>query len=135
MSITKSNTTNYLKSSPKRLGSPVSKEVGNSSSVDIFSRGSVVGGCDNPIQIRIDTLISSKCDLPYDWYKELGLDKGNASRIRRGLIIPSKEWRIKIAQYFGVDSTTIWPVDYKSWFELSSAVDEFESKVERLKHG
>ena len=62
----------------------------------------------SPIGFRFETLIASHCELPYDWYKALGIDKSDASKIRRGLVIPFREWRIKIANYFGVDSTTIW---------------------------
>jgi len=61
-----------------------------------------------PIQIRMETLINQKCDRPFDWYHELDLDKSYASKIRRGLLIPPKWLRIKIAQYFGTDSATIW---------------------------
>lgn len=63
-----------------------------------------------PIETRFLTLINAKCEAPFDWYKELGLDKSDASKIRRGLLIPPEWLRIKIAHYFGVDSSTIWKV-------------------------
>lgn len=61
-----------------------------------------------PIRIRFETIININCERPFDWYKELGLDKSYASKVRRGLIIPPKWLRIKIAQYFKTDSATIW---------------------------
>jgi len=61
-----------------------------------------------PISIRFETLINAHCEAPFDWYKDLDLDKSYASKVRRGLIIPPKWMRIKIAQYFKVDSATIW---------------------------
>lgn len=84
----------------------------NSSGKTFFCNEEVGNGCDNPsykpIEIRFETLINANCEKPFDWYKELGLDKSTASRIRRGLIIPPKWLRIKIAQYFKTDSATIW---------------------------
>ena len=69
-------------------------------------------GCEahsyKPIAVRFDTLINANCEKPFDWYKELGLDKSVASRIRRGLVIPPRWMRIQIAQYFKTDSATIW---------------------------
>ena len=42
------------------------------------------------------------------WYKKLNLDKADASRIRRGLMIPPQWLRIKIANFFNVQSELIW---------------------------
>lgn len=64
-----------------------------------------------PIEIRFETLINAHCEAPFEWYKDLGLDKSDASKIRRGLVIPPKWLRIKIAQYFKTDSTTIWTLE------------------------
>lgn len=60
------------------------------------------------IEITFDTLILQKRERPFDWYKSLELDKSYSSKIRRGVIIPPRWLRTKIANYFGVDSTTIW---------------------------
>ncbi len=60
------------------------------------------------IENAFEILILRKYDKPFDWYKQLDLDKSDASKIRRGLIIPPLWLRLKIAQYFGVDSTAIW---------------------------
>ena len=84
----------------------------NSTDESFFCDEGVDGGCEipsyKPIEIRFQTLILRNCDKPWDWYKSLGYDKGWASRVRRGLIIPLLEDRIKIAQYFKTDSATIW---------------------------
>ncbi len=60
------------------------------------------------IEIRFESLIHSHCEKPFDWYKDLGLDKSQASKIRRGLILPPQWLKIKIAQHFETDSATIW---------------------------
>lgn len=80
----------------------------NSQEKTFFCAGVVGEGWRGAIEERFETLIASKCERPFDWYKELGLDKADASRIRRGLVIPPKWLKIKIAQYFEVDSITIW---------------------------
>ncbi len=118
------------------VSSDVSSEIGKDSNKAFFSPHAVVSGCSSPILVRFETLIASHCELPYEWYKDLGIDKASASRIRRGLVVPSKEWRIKIAHYFNVDSTTIWDIDFKKWCELNDAVDGFWDKVAEVKkHG
>jgi hypothetical protein len=63
-----------------------------------------------PIEIRFEALINSNCQKPFDWYKNLNLDKSYASKVRRGLIIPPRWLRIKIAHYFKTDSATIWAI-------------------------
>jgi len=72
------------------------------------------------IEIRFNALIEQRREKLWEWYQKIGLDKADASRIKRGLIIPNQAWKIKIAQYFGVDSTTIWKVP-----------DRMEEKLER----
>jgi len=75
-----------------------------------YDKGVGIGGREY-IEHRFETLILKKCDKPFDWYKELGLDKSDASKIRRGLVIPPLWLRIKIAQYFKTDSTTLWRIE------------------------
>jgi len=95
---------------------PKEKECDNSTSKTFFSTEGVGNRGNNAIEIRFETLIASKCDLPWDWYKDLGIDKSDASKIRRGLLIPAREWRIRIANYFKVDSSTIWKArDIVDW--------------------
>lgn len=98
---------------------PVPEKEGvldNSSDKSFFCHEAVDMGGRSAIEVRFETLIASHCDLPYTWYKELGIDKSLASKIRRGLIIPFREWRIKIANYFSVDSSTIWTAqDILGW--------------------
>ena len=63
------------------------------------------------IMIRFDTLIKANCERPFDWYKKLGIDQSDASKIRRGLMIPPRWLRISIAQHFKTDSANMWTVD------------------------
>lgn len=62
------------------------------------------------IETAFDVLILKKGDRPFDWYQDpsISIDKSDASKIRRGLIIPPLWLRLKISAYFDVDSTTIW---------------------------
>ena len=87
-------------------------EGGNSTENDFFLHRAVGNGVIvasyKPIEIRFETLINANCEKPFDWYKYFDLNKSYASKIRRGLIIPPKWLRIKIAQYFKTDSATIW---------------------------
>lgn len=83
----------------------------NSTDKKLNSEGEVVKGGRSVIEIRFETLINANCEAPFDWYKDLGMDKSHASKIRRGLVIPPKWWRIKIAQYFKTDSATIWTTE------------------------
>jgi len=99
-----SKNTNFKKVSEKEEN----QESINQSKDSNFFLDNVVGiSCVSPIAERFKALIESRKEQPYDWYKELGLDKADASRIRRGLMIPNEYWRIKIAGYFGIDSTVI----------------------------
>lgn len=87
-------------------------KMNNSTEKDFFYQEMVGNSGKRPIELRLETLIANKRELPWEWYKALGIDKSDASKIRRGVIIPSREWRIKIAIHFGVDSCTIWtPID------------------------
>lgn len=92
-----------------------------------FINKAVEKGCGespNPrIEERFTTLIFSKKDRPFDWYQSKGiaLDKSYASRVRRGIIIPPLWLRIKIAHYFGVDSSAIWKpedIDYENYMQV-----------------
>jgi len=83
-----------------------------------------------PIEVRFNTLIHSKGDAPFDWYKDLELDKSNASKIRRGLIIPPEWMRIKIAKYFDTDSSTIWKIpEIISAEELNKRDDDGNAQI------
>lgn len=100
-----------------------------------FYRDSVYMGCEKGIKIKLETLIGAKCDLSSDWYKSVGLHKSMASRIKNGLIIPNREWRIKIANYFGVDSATIWDVDFQTWCDMHDAIENLWDKIGGIKNG
>lgn len=73
-----------------------------------FYERAVGKGVYEPIQIRFQTLVNACCEKPFSWYKELDLDKSYASKIRRGIIIPPRWLRIRIAHHFKTDSATIW---------------------------
>lgn len=101
------------------------------SSDSFFYEEAVDEGCYEPIKIRFEVLIMRNCEKPYDWYKNLGYDKGWASRVKRGLLIPKREDRIKIAQYFKTDSSTIWRNDDLPYIRQIIA----KQKKEEVKNG
>jgi len=78
------------------------------SSKPFFIAQSVVKSGRKHIEITFDTLIFQKKERPFDWYKNLELDKSLGSKIRRGIILPPRWLRIKIADYFSVDTSAIW---------------------------
>jgi hypothetical protein len=80
----------------------------------------VYDGCKNPIEIIFETLFLQRGEKPYTWYKTLGYDKSFASLVRRGLLIPKYEDRIKISKYFKVDSSAIWRVKDMDYIQLVS---------------
>ena len=88
----------------------------NSTDKTFFCESEVEKSRYEPITTRFETLINCNCEAPFDWYKDLGLDKSYASKIRRGLIIPPLWLRIKIAQYFKTDSSTIWKISDLEYF-------------------
>ena len=98
----------------------------------VKARDVVVGRGSEVIQARFETLWNSKGQSPTQWYNDLNIDKSNASKIRRGLIIPPKHLRIQIAQYFGVDSATIWEIDFRKWCEVHDAIEDLWEKVEEV---
>lgn len=83
-----------------------------------FCEVAVDESCRNPIEIIFESLTIGQGEKPYTWYKDLGYDKGFASKVRRGLLIPKYEDRIKIARYFGVDSSYIWRVQDIDYIKL-----------------
>lgn len=92
-----------------------------------------VGLCwDSTIPIRFETLIEQASERPFDWYKKVEIDKADASRIRRGLVIPSEWLRIKIAQHFKTDSTTIWKADVILKYEQSEAEAKASAEPEEV---
>lgn len=91
---------------------------------DFFSPEVVGNRWRDNIEARFDALIESRREKPWDWYKFLGIDKADASRIKRGLVIPPEWLRIRIAGYFKIDTSVIWKIP-----ELISA-DKLEVKDE-----
>lgn len=85
--------------------------MSNSSDESFFCNDEVGKSGYAPIENIFETLILRNCEKPFDWYKELGIDKSDASKIRRGFLIPPLWLRVKIAQYFKTDSTAIWKIE------------------------
>lgn len=87
-------------------------ESSNSTKEPFFSQEQG-GVCGIPhIYYTFKTLIErdfSKFDkTPTSWYKCCSLDRSDASKIKRGLLIPPLYVRLKISRYFGIDSSQIW---------------------------
>jgi len=89
----------------------------NNEDKTFFCEDEVEKGGYEPIKIIFETLILRNCEKPFDWYKDLQLDKSYASKVRRGLIIPPLWLRVKIAQYFKTDSTAIWKLEDLSYIK------------------
>lgn len=66
-----------------------------------------------------EVLILRQGIRPYEWYQDedISLDKSDASKIRRGLVIPPLWLRLKIAKYFEVDSSLIWRTEDLSYIK------------------
>lgn len=87
--------------------------MGNSNEWRYSSEFRVGDGWRRQIEDTMATLIlehQPKGEGTSYWYKEIGLDKADASRIRRGLVLPPLWLRLKIANVFGVQSELIWRV-------------------------
>jgi len=80
----------------------------NNTSQNFFLAEGVEKGIQKPIEHRFDVLLKERGIKWADAYNEIGLNKSYASKIRRGLIIPPLWMRIKIAQFFKVDTSVIW---------------------------
>lgn len=86
------------------------EEISNESHSSFFYAEGVAKGILHPIAQRFDVLLKERGLKWADAYHEVGLNKGYASKIRRGLIIPPLWLRIKIAQFFKVDTSVIWRI-------------------------
>lgn len=95
---------------------------------DFFLTEAVEKGVKGLIEQRFDVLLKERGIKWADAYNEIGLNKSYASKIRRGLVIPPVWMRIKIAQFFKVDTSVIWREP-----ELISAFEV--QKKEEEKHG
>ena len=88
-----------------------STEIDNSTLEPFFCGERVELGCYPPITERFKVLLDSKKIIQQRLADALGFDKAYISRIIHGIEIPPHHVRIKIASYFGVDSSTIWRVE------------------------
>lgn len=88
-------------------------EVADSENEASFLNDKVGKSGGEHIEKCFETLVLKKGDRPFDWYQSEGisLDKSEASKIRRGLLIPPLWLRLKISKYFGCDSTMIWRIE------------------------
>lgn len=66
--------------------------------------------CDNTLRIIFDSLLLSKKCTQQELANYLGVDKAFVSRICNGKEIPVLRIRLKIAEFFGKDSSEIWRV-------------------------
>lgn len=82
--------------------------MSNSKDSSFFCNEGVEMGCRNPLKERFGVLLDSKKIIQQRLADDLSLDKAYISRIVNGIEIPPHHLRIKIASYFGVDSSTIW---------------------------
>lgn len=92
----------------KDLTEAKKKELENCSSENFFLDKNVVSSCYKPLKIIFQTLLLQKKCRQQDLADFLGIDKANVSRIVNGLYIPDLTLRLKIAGFFGVDSSLIW---------------------------
>jgi len=73
-----------------------------------FLTNGVESNCNKPLRVIFDTLLLNKKAKQQDLADYLGMDKAFISRICNGIEIPSLRIRLKIAEFFGVDSALIW---------------------------
>jgi len=92
---------------------------------NFFLADGVEKGIQKPIEQRFDVLLKERGIKWAEAYNEIGLNKSYASKIRRGLIIPPLWMRIKIAQFFKVDTSVIWrEAELISAFEMQKKSEE-----------
>ncbi len=60
------------------------------------------------INDRFETILIDRGIKWSDVYKKFGYDKAFASRIKRGIIIPKRKIRVKIAKEMNSDSLVFW---------------------------
>ena len=95
-----------LNNLPSESEKPV--ESNNKTGKPFFLDVGVEKGCHNHLKIIFDTLLLQKKCIQQDLADSLGVDKSFVSRIVNGIEIPNLKIRLKIAMFFGVDSSLIW---------------------------
>ena len=110
--------------------------LSNSKNKPFFVLNGVGKSWRDTIEIRFDTLLKQKGMKWSECYNSLSIDKADASRIKRGLVIPPLWQRIKIASFFEVDTSVIWnPDEIKKIDEPESLKNVIDSLTEkRLKN-
>jgi len=89
----------------------ITGEKDNSKSDNFFLPTEVDMGCFKPIHERFKVLLDTKKLIQQNVADSLGIDKAYISRIFNGIEVPPHHLRLKIAGFFGVDSSTIWRVE------------------------
>ena len=88
-----------------------SKSITNSSDPNFFLDNKVEGSCNHDLYNRFQTLLLQKKCKQQDLADYCGLDKAYISRVVHGIYIPILRIKLKIAEFFGVDSRLIWQED------------------------
>lgn len=78
---------------------------------DFFLTRGVEVCCEPQLKPIFDTLLLQKKKKQQELADYLELDKAYVSRMVNGLCIPPLRVRLKVAEFFGVDSVLIWRHD------------------------
>jgi plasmid maintenance system antidote protein VapI len=87
-----------------------SKEVSSYADSPFFNVHGVEVCCFSHLRNTFDVLLLQKKVKQQELADYLGIDKAYVSRMCNGLTIPPLTVRLKVAQFFGVDSVLIWRV-------------------------
>lgn len=68
----------------------------------------VINRKDALLKLKLQTLIKAKGLYEKDFYHSIGISKQNWYSYSWGLIPTPQEWKIRIAQALGTDSSVIW---------------------------
>lgn len=101
------NKSNFL----KPLEEDKSSNLKNNENRDFFLVDGVEPCCYPHLKVIFQTLLLQKKIKQQVLADFLGVDKAYVSRMVNGLIIPPLRVRLKVAEFFGVDSVLIWRLD------------------------
>ena len=87
------------------------EDSNNQPQTNFFLKGGVENCCYPYLKSIFETLLLQKKSKQQDLADFLGLDKAYISRMVNGLVIPPLRVRLKVAEFFGVDSVLIWRVE------------------------
>lgn len=69
---------------------------------------SVISRKDTLLKTRLRTLIKAKGMYEKDFFRKLGISRQNWYAYSWGIAVTPQEWKIRIAQALGTDSSVIW---------------------------